>query len=791
MFTNICKIVFRNLLRYKSYTIINIVGLAIGIASMVWGFLTYQFAFGFDNFHKDRDNVYRALTYIKSSDGIKGIFPMPAVQAAKDEFKGIRAAVRLDNRGVNIRYDTSDAFADQVSFTDPAFFDLFNFPLVDGDNNLSDPNAVLLTETAVKKYFGKQNPIGKTLVLYTGESYARPVTVKGILKDPPINSTIQFSIITGFDNELTPEGKIILPNDWTKFLSAAYFMIPNPADVPRLQKELAGYLPLQNKAREDSKVSGFKFISIRQNAILRDVVGANHLYERPSDAASYGPLALAFLIFLSACLNFSNTTVARANKRLKEIGMRKVMGSTYFQLTGQLLIECAIIVIVSILLSVLLNKWWLPAFNSMFQGVMIVADYANNKNLVIFTACMLIGATLLAGGYPAFYLSRFKASSIFRGSVKFGDSNLFSRSMLGLQIAISIITVVAGIAFANNAVFQRHYNYGYSIENTIGLTLNDTTEYVTLRNALSAVPGIQSLAGTRHHIGFSYRNAVAEREGVRKEIDFFEVGKHYTETMQLKIIAGRGFDGSLESDQKNGLLITEGMAGLYGWNAPQALNQKITIDSINYSVVGVLKDFHPNNLFQPLSPVAMKLSEENKFRFVVIQARSNELTDIFSKVKSIWQQTYPSKPFNGFFQNQIRAEAYQTSDSIASIFSWFAIVSILLTATGLYALVSLTALKRMKEIAVRKVIGADLRHILILINKGYFGVFAVSAVIGCYAGWALTGLLLGLIFKINVGVGIGSLIWSVVLLFTISALISGYKVWQAVRANPVNLLRSE
>jgi ABC-type antimicrobial peptide transport system permease subunit len=765
--------------------------MGIGIAAMVWGYQIYRYSFSFDNFHKDRDNVYRALIYKKGADGLRGVFPSAAVQTAKTDFAGIKEAVRLDSRGMSVKYNTSDAFTEQVHFTDPAFFKLFNFPLVAGDNKINDRSAVFITQTIAKKYFGGADPIGKVLTLYAGETYAKPLRVRGVLKDMPVNSTIRFGMLTDFDNELTPDGKRIAPGDWNWFVDAAYFYIPDQAAVPRLEKELAKYLPLQNKARQDAKVSAFKLVTLRQNASWNDVVGDNNLYRRPDDAATYGGFALAVLIFISACLNFSNTTVARANKRLKEIGMRKVMGSTQPQLMGQLLLECSIIVSASVLLSVVLNFWWLPTFNQMFNGINVQANYLHDGNLIVFIGCMLIGTTLLAGAYPAFYLSRFKPAAIFRGTVKFGGSNLFSRVMLGLQLTIAIITVIAGSAFARNGAFQRDFDYGYSIENTMGVMLNDTTAYAAIKNKLSSVPKITALAGARHHIGFGWLNAVAETEGIKKEIKFLEVGREYPSAMQLKIAAGRGFNVNMESEDTNALLITEKMAAGYGWNRSEALGKQLHIDKTDYSVVGVLKDFQFATLFDPLQPVAIKLCKESKFQFLILQAKPQDLTEVYSEVKDAWKTLFPMKPFNGFYQNQVKAQAYQTTNNIATIFFWFAILSILLTATGLFALVSLTALKKMKEIAVRKVVGAKWGHILVLINRGYFWIFIISAAVGCYGGWSLSKLLLDSIFKINAGIGVTSIISSVIVLFVITAITSGIKVWQAARANPVKLLRTD
>ena len=790
MFKNLFKIIVRNLWRYKSYTLINIIGLGIGIAALVWGYQTLRFSLSFDNFHNDRDKVYRALTYKDGGEAVKGIFPMAAVRQAQNDFSGITEAVRFDSRGLNIKYDKNEAFAEQVHFTDQSFFTFFNFPLVAGTNNINDKSAVLITERTAQKYFGSQNPLGKILTFYSGEVYSIPLTVTGVLKDVPVNSTIKFDFISNFENQLQGDGSKIISDDWSWFIDAAFFRIPNPADAVRLSKEFDKYIGIQNKAREDWKATGFKLITLNQNAVVRDM-GSNSLYTKPDDSATYGPIILAFLIFLSACLNFSNTTVSRANRRLKEIGMRKVMGGTYHQLIRQLLLECAFIVMGAMLLSIFLNQWWFPVFNGMFEGLKISTNYFTDIKLIAFLIVVFVATTLLAGAYPAFYISRFNPSTIFRGSVKFGGTNLFSRIMLGLQLSIAIITVIAGVGFAHNAEFQKNYDFGYNLENTMGVVINDTNSFATFKNEVAAIPQVTAIAGTKHHIGFGYKNVVAEAQGVKKEVNYLEVGRDYLKTMNLKMMEGREFDAEMEGDYINSVLITEKMAGMYGWNDKEALGKQINIDSITCSVVGVLKDFHSFNFFEPIEPVVMKLAKENRFQYLIIQAETSDLANVFGKTKDAWKKVFPLKPYTGFYQNQLTTKTLQVSAGIARIFSWFAVISILLTATGFFALVSLTVLKKMKEIALRKVVGANPGHILVLVNKGYFWIFIVAATLGCYGGWALTSLLLNMIFKINAGIETSTIIGSVAILFVIAAGTTGIKVWQAVKTNPVKLLRME
>ncbi|HJS54219.1 MAG TPA: ABC transporter permease [Chitinophagaceae bacterium] len=791
MFKNFIRIVSRNMWRHKGYTLLNIFGMAVGLAAIVWGYQTFRFSFSFDNFHKDKDNVYRALTFQAGANGVKGVFPMAAVRQAQAEFAGIAETVRYDGRGLNVKYDKNEPFAEFAHFTDPAFFHLFNFPVVAGSNDITDKHSVLITESIAKKYFGKQDPLGRSLIFYSGDKYAMPLTVTGVLKDVPVNSSLQFGFITNFENYLKGDGSKIAPDDWTWMLDAAFFRVPKPSDAPLIAKSLNKYLPVQNKARMDWKAAGFKLMSLREHSAVSEVISSNSLQERPEDSAAYGPFVLALLIFLSACLNFSNTTVSQANRRLKEIGMRKVMGSSHRQLIVQLLLECCFIVCLAVLLSIVLNRFWFPAFNQMFGGVRIVADYFNDISLLLFIGAAVLLTTLLAGGYPAFYISRFNPSSIFRGTVKFGGTNLFSRIMLGLQLSIAIITVIAGIGFARNAEFQKKYDYGYNIENTIGVVITDTTAFPVFRNEVAAMPQVMALAGTRSHIGYGYRSVVAESEGKKSETNYLEVGRDYIRTMNLKMAEGREFDANREGDYTQSILITQNVAANYGWKDKEAIGKKIFIDSVNYSVVGVLKDFQVDQIFDPREPVVMKLGKENRYQFLILQAKISDLEMVYAKTRDTWKKIFPMKPFTGFYQNEITKEAYQTTNSIAKIFFWFAIISILLTATGLFALVSLTILKKMKEIALRKVVGARSGHILVLVNRGYFLIFVVGAAIGCYGGYALTKLLLDLIFKVNSGIAASTLVNSVLVLFIIVAITSGIKVWQAIRTNPVKLLRTE
>lgn len=791
MLQNYLKLALRNFSRNRLYVVLNVFGLSVGIALLVWGIQTYRYSFSFDDWQPDREQIFRAIVSREGSDEWKGVCPLPVAQMAQRDFASIAQSVRWDSRGCDIKGQEKEPFSDQVHFTDPAFFTMFDFPLVAGSNDLTDRSAVLLTEKAALKYFGKADPIGQPLLLYAGEKRSLPLTVRGVLKDVPLASSFRFDILTNLENLKVSDTTFLQAEDWKWFLDAVFFKIPNSTDAQHLATALNQYLPQQNAARPDWKATGFRLMSFATMPQESNQMAANGLVQSPDDSATYGPLITAILIFLSACLNFANTTVARSNRRLREMGVRKTMGGTRSQLMGQMLLECGVVVLGAIFLSILINKWWLPTFNSMFDGITVSADYLNDPTLLWILGGLLVFTTLLAGAYPAFYISGFNASQVFRGGAKFGGTNLFSRFLLGFQVMISLITVIAGIGFARNSAFQRDYDYGYDRAGLMGVWVPDRSTYEAMRDAVQQLPGVEAVAGTRHHIGFGNRAVTAEAEGQKHEVGYFEVGENYLQVMDLKTVAGRPFDLNRESDYASAVLISQKMAAQFGWSEEQAVGKQIRVDTATLTVVGTLRNFHQQHLFEPIDPTMMRIARSDRYFNLVVKAKPAELKAVNDRVKAAWAQLYPLKPFRGYYQDEVGAEAQQVTSSIATIFSWFAIAAMLLTATGLFALVSLTVLKKMKEIALRKVVGAKDRQIMALVNRGYVWVFAVGAVLGCWAGWFLTKLLMDLIFKINVGVEPVTLVLGVAALFLISGLTVGFKVRQAVRTNPAEVLRSE
>ena len=790
MIRNYLSIIFRNLWKNKLYTFINVISLAVGIASIVWGIQDYRYSFSYDSFHKDGKNIFRVLTKTAASDNLNGYCPEYLAASAKNDFPAITQTVRWDSRGLNVKAPQNDPFATGAHFTDASFFDLFNFPLIRGTNQIQDRSTVLLTERAAKKFFGDVDPIGKTLLLYSDEPFKKPLTVTGILKDPPPNSSILFDLITNTENQLKADGSPIKNDDWVWMSDAVFVKLKNPGDAATVSKELNRYVPLQQSARQDIKIKSF---SLQPLAEVCDGFNIDNdgLSGRPTDAAAYSPLVLAILILLSACLNFANTSVAQSNRRLKEMGVRKVMGSSYLQIMLQQLMECAIIVLFAIVLSVFLNNFWLPTFNSMFRNVKLEAHYLSDFKLMISIGIIFLLVTLLAGAYPAFYISRFNATNIFRGSVKFGGSNLFSRILLGLQVAISFITVIAAVAFSRNSVFQSKLDYGYDKVNVIGVDLQNESAFPAVRDEFSKIPGIDQMAGTVNNIGFWYYSIPLQAKGEKIQSIFLRTGAHYIDLMKFKLIAGRNFNAEGTGDYEKTMVINEKLAFLFGWKPDEAIGKLVrTSDTSSCTIVGVVKDFTQSTVFDPIQPVAMMLTSPDKYARIIVRAKPGTINTVYAGLKAAWAKLYPTKPFRGYYQDEVASEAASVNESIAIIFKWFAIISVLMAATSMFALVSLNVLKRSKEIAIRKVVGAEDRHIFQLVLKGYSWIILLSAIIGCYGGYALSKLLMDLIFRINAGVSSNSLAISFAGVLIICAGTIGARVWMVLRSKTTDALKA-
>ncbi len=788
MLNNYLKIALRHLRRNGRYMIINVLGLGVALAFCILAFLQTRFAYSFDEWHRDKDRIFRVEVYKATNHILHGTCPATLTEVAPAQIPGVAAATRIDSRGLTIK-EGANVFNEQVHFVDSNFLEVFDFPLLAGQARLNDPGALLVSENMAKKYFGQENAVGRQLLLYADEPEAKLLTISGVVKNCPKNSSIQFDFLTQLGNQ-TQGGKPVLYDSWKWFVDAAFLRLKNPEDAPAVEAALQAYRAPQNQANTDWPVERYRLEALPELALHAKDIRWNNLLNGSPPAAIWGNIMLAVMLLLTASLNFANTTIAVGNRRLREMGVRKVMGGTRGQLMRQLLSEALLVCLIALGVGMLLVHPMTDWYNATWKHLDLKVSYWDNPALMAFLALTVVGTTLLAGAYPAFYISRFNPSSIFRGTLQFGGASLFSRIMMGTQVAISLMALVMGFSFARNAQVQRSADLGYSRESLVGVELPDAASIRTFQDAVRQNPKIEAMAGTRHHVGFSFRQVDMNYQGQQAETKWMEVGKDYMRLLEIKMKAGTPF-GPATTDQDNKEVLVNETFQREIAGGQEVVGQLLQLDSGQYRVAGVVRDFMLDSPFDPMSPVVLHLVPEDQYRFCVLKSKPENLNAVYADLERSWKQLYPFKPFTGFYQSEVLAGALEVSENIATTMFIFSITILLLTISGLFSIVSLNALKLFRSLAVRRVLGAKVGHISYQLNRNFLFVLLGAVALGTLAGRGASLAMMNSIYKIHAGVPAGVLLFSALCMLGVILATVGVKVWQIWKMNLSEALKAE
>ncbi|MGH7456932.1 MAG: ABC transporter permease, partial [bacterium] len=357
----------------------------------------------------------------------------------------------------------------------------------------------------------------------------------------------------------------------------------------------------------------------------------------------------------------------------------------------------------------LAQSFFVPAFNSLFEGQNLTLDFGANPRLWIFFAGLLLFTAVFAGLYPAFYISKFQPVAIFRGKQKLGGRSLFSKSLLTFQFILSALLIAASVVFTQNAAYQKNRDWGYNQAQVIAIPINNEKQFNLLRDELSKSPGIAQIAGSAHHVGLRSGRRVIKHLDQSSEIVLFDVGFNYLEAMGFRLKNGRTFDVSLRTDLTSAIIVNERMVKEMKWQ--DAIGQQVTLDSTAYTVVGVVEDFHYADFKRRIEPTLFRLSQPEDFRYLVVQAAAGKVLQTSETVQSVWKNLIPEFPYNGIFQDEVFARAMKESSGIQKLFAFIAVVALAISCMGLFGLVALSVAKRRKEFSIRKVLGANLAHI--------------------------------------------------------------------------------
>lgn len=793
MIKNYLLITLRSMMKNKLFISINILGMAISIASCIVAYFNYDFNRRFDDNHLNAHQIYRINSerVFQNQGRVFGHVPMALGNTIRENIKDIDEVVRYMPGGGNVRIG-EELFASDLTFVDPGFFKIFTYEFVEGSGDITDKSKICISDEVAAKYFGNEKALGKMITQVLDSGKTREFVVSGVFRKQPSNSSFYAEAFTNFENHFAPPTAQYNENSWY-YRSTVFVQIKDPARVPTVAKQLQQYTENNNKVREDFIIREYQLMSFVGMAVDDSYADTPGTWTRDGSplAAVVGIGVMGILILLIACFNLTNTSIAISSRRLKEIGIRKVMGSMRKHLISQFIGETMLICLASLVVGVVMAEWLLiPAFNELWPELKITTDYIGNPDFSIFMVATLLFTGLLAGSYPAFYISKFEPTSILKGTLKFGGTNYFTRTLLTLQFAISLIGIVCSFAFTDNARYQRDFDLGFDKKGVVFTYVENRSEYETYRNALMENRDILSVAGSQHHLYSNYINDPIKHEDKEIEADIMDVGDDYVKTVGLKVIEGRDFMLDSDTDRKESVIITEGLAGKFGLTDPIG-KTIVWRDTVTYYIVGVIQDIYNHGLWEEMAPVMLRYGPKNEVSHIIVSAPVEKLADVNKFMEAKWKELFPNKLYNGRFMDEELVEANTVNNNIVKMFVFLGLVALGLSATGLFTLVSLNIIKKMKEIGVRKVLGASMANISRVINMEFAIILLVACVLGGAGGSFLSEMLMSSIWDYYQKATISTMIISAAILLSVCVVSVAYKIYSTVRLNPSHVLRDE
>lgn len=794
MFQNFLLITYRNLLKNKIFILINIFGMGVAIAQCITGYFAYRYDVTFDEVHRNRNEVYR-VSSVREFDGKQtryGMASLPLGEILGKTFPDVTERSRYANSNSNFKIN-NDLFHSNLHYVDPEFFKLFTFEFLAGSaTELKDKTSVLVSrEMAVRLFGAVEAAYGKTITQVYGQQL-KEVRITGVFANPPMNSSFYYSgegsSYMNFENA-RDEHPTMQDNNWA-LMTTMFVRIPDQARVNAVHDQLQSFRENHNKVREDFQVKEYvldPFATMARTDRAERV--RNNTWGAPPISAVIGSNVMGLLALLLACFNLTNTSIAISARRLKEIGIRKVMGSSRKILITQHIGETMVICLVAVLLGLLLSDAMVRGWNFMWNYFVLTPDYLD-QTFVAFIIGVLVFAGLAAGSYPAFYISKFDPVSILKNKMQITGTNYFTRILLLLQLAIALISIVSAIGFLQNASYQREYDLGFDARSSVIAYVNNRNEFETYRNALQGSPDIVSIAGARSGIFSNRANDPVKHDSRQMDVDIIEVGDQYLSTLELKLLAGRDFIRDSETDRKESVIVTEKLASEFGWKEPLG-KELIWHDTVKLYVVGVVKDIYTQGLWRELEPMMIRYVLPDQYTQLVVSTQTENVAKVNTLMSEEWSKLFPTRIYSGRRMDDSLQQVNEVNLNIVYMFGFMGLVTLVLSATGLFTLVSLNIIRKTKEIGVRKVLGASVANITRMVNTEFVIILMLASGLGSWAGYVQSDMIMGSIWKYYQGPTASTFTIAVAVMFVVSFLSIGYKIYRAATMNPVDSLKVE
>lgn len=809
MFGNYLKIAYRNLMGSKSFTLINIVGLAIGIAGFVVMVTYVHSEFSYDRFHTKSDRIVR-VTYDYEARGsvrqvAKSAFPLKSMLL--DSYPGVEKVVRFYRNTLDastLKYEGNHMTEENIIFADPEVFEVFDFELEQGNpaTALVDVNSIVLTARAAKKYFGDQNPMGKILQ-YKNRDKLR---VTGILKELPENSHMHFDMLVpvALQRQRWIQGNgnngYDFEQDWNWSGAWMYVLLESPDVVKQFEQKLIA----EGKdyfGRADDVAYNYAVQPLADIHLHSDMAGEFEANGNTRQVYGFGVIAV--LILIIACINFINLSTARSARRAKEVGLRKVMGAHRPQLIGQFIAESVLISLVAALLAVFLIEGMLPFFND-FMDKSLSVPYLESPEIILYFLTGAITIGLCAGVYPAFYLSRYRPVKTLKGNTATGSrANARLRKVLvSTQFIISNLLIIGILVVQQQLNYIKGKDLGFEKDQVIVLKHGNKLDedFDLFQAKLKANPAVVAanqgyVAGTG---GFTQSFKVkGEPAEAGKSMGIKHVSFDFLDMFGMKVVAGRNFSREIGTDWRRAIMLNETAVKSFGWTNEEALGKTFSYvggsdnrTAFECKVIGVLADAYLEPLYKPIQPSVFKQAKWGQVSIKLNTRTREELQAALAGIEKTWTEVNPRWPFEFEFLDDTIEAQYLKEERLSQTIQYFTFLAIFIASLGLFGLASFTVQQRTREIGVRMVLGASVNSIIALVGKRFLWLIGLSFLISIPIGYYLAGQWLQ-DFEYRIRIGAGVFLLAGLISVLIAGLAIGGQSLRAATINPVKTLRHE
>lgn len=798
----------RNITKSPFYAFLNIAALAVGLTTFIFIFIYVSDELTFDKYHDKHERIYRLESdyTIGSKHDEFAIVPIPMGPALKIEYPEIEEFVRFDNMdNVLIKVGEKEFYEDDFYFADSSVFEVFTHKLIMGslERSLTEPNTAVLTQSIANKYFGKENPIG--LLIETGEG--RHFKITAVIEDLPGNSHLRFKALFSGSTLAKEFGEeefnSMEPGRFWNIGVYTYVLLNENSSIETVHQKFPQFYEKYMKSVGDQFNASFDLKTTKLGDVhLTSTLAA----DLPTGNISYVYIfsAVALFILLLAAINYMNMATARSSERSREVGMRKVMGAEKKQLIFQFLSESVLLSIIALILALAIVYLMMPDFNLLTGKDLTYGLISSPENLMsIILISVLIG--IIAGSYPAFFLSSFMPLNVLKGmTTGHGKASLFMRrGLVVFQFFIAIVIIIATLVVSDQLHFLKNKDLGFKKENVVVLELQDSAFRSKVKPFKETLLQNSNIEYVTNSTGIPGRNSwiqvmLLEQESEMKEfaVILTQCDYDYPDAMGFQFVEGRNFDRNMGTDDTAAVIINETAARQFGWSDDpigKKFHYGFELDRSGgriMKVIGVVKDYHFNSLHNKIEPIIMFISPVNRY-FLSIRVKEGEMDQALAHIEQSWTDYNAKRPFDYKLLSQIQEEMYEGEEKITTIFIVITVITVFIALLGLFGLSSFTTEQRTREIGIRKVNGATLGDIILLLYKEFFWIIIVAFIIAIpTAYWRLTVWLeSSFIYYVDVQ-------WTTILLAGLSALLVGlatisFHVVRAASSNPVDAIKYE